>query len=62
MPERRAKDLLDRWRELERQLENAQRDQRASLWMEIERVKREYSDVVELIAQGNASDPEGRTP
>jgi DNA-binding protein H-NS len=62
MPERRAKDLLDRWRELERQLENAQRDQRASLWTEIERVKREYSDVVELIAQGNASDPEGRAP
>jgi hypothetical protein len=61
MPERRAKELLDRWRELQRQLERAQPRQRGPLSAEIERVKREYSQVIGLITRRDASGPEGGT-
>jgi hypothetical protein len=61
MPERRAKELLDRWRELERQLERAQPRQRATLRADIERIKREYNDVIELMRRTDASGSEERT-
>lgn len=62
MPERRAKELLDRWRELERELETARIWRRRAIRAEIERVKREYNEIIELIARRDATGPEGRTP
>jgi hypothetical protein len=62
MPERRAKELLDRWRELQRQLEHAQPRQRGALSAEIDQVKREYIEVTDLIARRDATGREGKTP
>jgi len=47
----RAKELLDRWRELERQLEQARADQRAALIAEIERIRDEHRTVVEHVME-----------
>jgi hypothetical protein len=57
----RAKELLDRWRDLERQLQSAQDRQRVALVAEIARVKREYAKAFEDVADEGPS-PHGQDP
>ena len=50
----RVKELLDSWRELERQLETADADLRAKLATENERIHREYVEATEIVARDSA--------
>jgi hypothetical protein len=47
--------LLNRWRELERQLERARWYQRRALKAEIDRVKRDYAQTVEEVSKSHAA-------
>jgi DNA-binding protein H-NS len=50
----RVKELLDTWRELERQLETADAELREKVTAEIERIHREYVEATEIVARDSA--------
>jgi hypothetical protein len=52
----RVKELLDTWRELERQLETADAELRAKLAAEIERIHREYVEATEIVVRDSAEE------
>ncbi len=50
----RVKELLDAWRELERQLETADAELRAKLAAEIEHIHHKYVKTTEIVARDSA--------